>query len=119
MILGSITYEAIGIVPDYKDDGYIITSCNKIDYMDILRFQISKLVDYDKFYIINVEFFERLNNVSRLFKAPEFLKAYLLDRYWDMPNPLVLYIRLDYYVPLQETLIPIIKRVLPVWIQRT
>jgi hypothetical protein len=118
VVLRSITYEAIGIVPDYKDDGYIITSYNKIDYVDILRFQISKLVDYDKFYIVNVEFFERLSNVSRLFKAPEFLKAYLLDRYWDMPNPLVLYIRVDYYVPLHETLIPIIKRVLPVWIQR-
>jgi len=119
LVLGGITYEAIGIVPDYKDDGYIITSYNKIDYVDILRFQISKLVHYDKFYIVNVEFFERLSNVSSLFKAPEFLKAYLLDRYWDMPNPLVLYIRVDYYVPLHETLIPIIKRVLPVWIQRT
>ena len=119
VVLCGITYEAIGVVPEYKDDGYIITSYNKIDYIDILRFQISKLVDYDKFYIVNVEFFERLSNVSRLFKAPEFLKAYLLDRYWDMPNPLVLYITLDYYVPLHETLIPIIKRVLPVWIQRT
>jgi intein/homing endonuclease len=119
VVLGGITYEAIGIVPEYKDDGYIITSYNKIDYVDILRFQISKLVDYDKFYIVNVEFSERLSNVSMLFRAPEFLKAYLLDRYWDMPNPLVLYITLDYYVPLHETLIPIIKRVLPVWIQRT
>ena len=119
VVLGGITYEAIGIVPEYKDDGYIITLYNKIDYVDILRFQISKIVDYDKFYIVNVEFFERLSNISRLFKAPEFLKGYLLDRYWDMPNPLVLYIRLDYYVPLHETLIPIIKRVLPVWIRRT
>ncbi len=119
VVLSGITYEAIGVVPEYKDDGYIITSYNKIDYVDILRFQISKLVDYDKFYIVNVEFFERLSNVSMLFKAPEFLKSYLLDRYWDMPNPLVLYIRLDYYVPLHETLIPIIKRVLPVWIRRT
>jgi hypothetical protein len=119
VILGGITYEAIGVVPEYKEDGYIITAYNKIDYVDILRFKISKLVDYDKFYIVNVEFFERLSNVSRLFKAPEFLKAYLLDRYRNIPNPLVLYIRLDYYVPLHETLIPIIKRVLPVWIQRT
>ena len=119
VVLGGITYEAIGIVPKYKDDGYIITSYNKIDYVDILRFQISKIVDYDKFYIVNVEFFERLSNVSRLFRAPEFLKAYLLGRYWNMPNPLVLYIRLDYYVPLHETLIPIIKRVLPVWIRRS
>jgi len=119
VVLGGITYEAIGIVPKYKDDGYIITSYNKIDYVDILRFKISKLVDYDKFYIVNVEFFERLSNVSRLFRAPEFLKAYLLGRYWNMPNPLVLYIRLDYYVPLHETLIPIIKRVLPVWIRRS
>ena len=119
VVLGNMTYETVGIVPEYKDDGYIITSYNKIDYVDILRFQISKLVDYDKFYIVNVEFSERLSNVSMLFRAPEFLKAYLLDRYWDMPNPLVLYITLDYYVPLHETLIPIIKRVLPVWIQRT
>jgi hypothetical protein len=118
VVLGSITYEAIGVVPEYKDDGYIIASYDKIDYVDILRFHISKLVDYDKFYIVNVEFFERLSDVNTLFRAPEFLKAYLLDRYSDMPNPLVLYIRLDYYVPLQETLIPIIKRVLPVWIQR-
>ena len=119
VVLGSMTYETVGIVPEYKDEGYIIVSYDNMDYVDILRFQVSRIADYQRFYIINVESIERVSNVSCLLKSPEFLKAYLLDRYWDMSNPLVLYIRLDYYVPLHETLIPIIKRVLPVWIQRT
>jgi hypothetical protein len=90
-----------------------------MDYVDILRFQVIRIVDHYRFYIINVESVERVSNVSGLLKAPEFLKAYLLGRYSDMLNPIVLHVRVAYYVPLYETLIPIIKRVLPVWIQRT
>ncbi len=118
VVLESMTYETIGIVPEYKDDGYIIVSYSNMDYVDVLVFQLSKIIDYDKFYIINVEFLERINDISCLLKAPEFLKGYLLDRYSDMPNPIVFYVRIGYYVPLCETLIPIIKRVLPVWIRR-
>jgi hypothetical protein len=119
IVLGSMTYETVGIVPEYKDDGYIIVSYDSMDYVDILRFQVSRIVDHHRFYIINVESVERVSNVSCLLKAPELLKGYLLGRYSDMPNPIVLHVRVAYYVPLYETLIPIIKRVLPVWIQRT
>ncbi len=118
VVLGSVTYEAVGIVPEYKDDGYVITSYNGMDYLDILKFQISRIVAYDKLYITSVELLEHLDNISNLLRAPEFVKAYLLGKYRDMPNPIVLHVRVAYYVPLQETLIPIIKRVLPVWLQR-
>jgi hypothetical protein len=118
VVLESIFYEPIGIIPEYKDDGYIIASYDNMNYIDVLRFEICKLVDIDTLYITNVEFIERLSNVSCLFRAPEFIKGYLLDKYKGMPNPLVLYVRAGYYVPLHETFIPIIKRVLPVWVKR-
>jgi hypothetical protein len=118
VVLESMAYEPVGVIPEHKDDGYIIASYNNIDYIDVLRFEISKLVDIDTLYITNVEFIESLSNVSCLFSAPEFLKSYLLDKYKEMPNPLVLYVRVGYYVPLHETFIPVIKRVLPVWVRR-
>jgi hypothetical protein len=118
VVLGSMTYEAVGIVPEYKDEGYIIVSYHDMNHVDILRFQMNQIIDYDKFYVINVELVEPLNEVSNLLRAPEFLRSYLLDKYKDMPNPVVLHTRVAYYVPLHETLIPIIKRVLPVWMRR-
>jgi hypothetical protein len=118
VVLDSISYEPIGIIPEYKDEGYIIASYDNMNYMDVLRFEISRLVDIDTLYITNVEFIERLSNVSCLFRAPEFIKGYLLDKYKGMSNPLVLYVRVGYYVPLHETFIPVIKRVLPVWVRR-
>jgi len=118
VVLGGITYEAVGIVPKYKDDGYIITSYNNMSCIDVLRFSINNLIDQERFYIINVELVERLSNISCLLRAPEFLKDYLLDKYRDMPNPIILHVRVAYYVPLYETLIPLIKRVLPVWMRR-
>ncbi len=118
VVLKGITYEVVGIVPEYKEEGYIITSYEGTDCIDVLGFQVSKIVTYDKLYITSIELLEHLDSVSRLLRAPEFVKDYLLGKYKDMPNPVVLHVRVAYYVPLQETLIPIIKRVLPVWLQR-
>jgi S-adenosylhomocysteine hydrolase len=117
IVLKSIKHETIGIVPEYNQEGYIIASYEKVNYLDIMRFHISNIIDYDKFYITGIDYLESLDDTSILRRVPEFIKDYILAKYRDLPNPIVIYIKASYYVPLHETLIPIIKRVLPVWIQ--
>ena len=116
-ILKSIEYEAIGIIPEYNQEGYIIASYEHVNYLDIMRFHISSITDYDKFYMTNIEYLESLGNLSILNRAPEFIKRHILEKYKDLPNPIVIYAKASYYVPLHETLIPIMRRVLPVWIR--
>ena len=116
-ILKSIKYEAIGIVPEYNQEGYIIASYEKVNYLDIMRFCISSIINYDRFYLTDIEYLESLNDTSILCRAPEFIKEYILGKYRDLSNPIVIHVNVAYYVPLHETLIPIMKRVLPVWIQ--
>jgi len=116
-ILKSIKYEAIGIIPEYNKEGYIITSYENLNYFDIMRFHISSIINYDKFYMTNIEYLESLDNLSMLSRAPEFIKRHILEKYKDLPNPIVIYAKASYYVPLHETLIPIMRRVLPVWIR--
>ena len=116
-ILKSMEYEAIGIIPEYNQEGYIIASYEHVNYLDIMRFHISSITDYDKFYMTNIEYLESLGNLSMLNRAPEFIKRHILEKYKDLPNPIVMYVKASYYVPLHETLIPIMRRVLPVWIR--
>ncbi len=116
-ILKSMEYEAIGIIPEYNQEGYIIASYKHVNYLDIMRFHISSITDYDKFYMTNIEYLEGLGNISMLNRAPEFIKKHILEKYKDLPNPIVIYVKASYYVPLHETLIPIMRRVLPVWIR--
>ena len=116
-ILKSIKYEAIGIIPEYNQEGYIIASYEHVNYFDIMRFHISSIINYDKFYMTNIEYLEGLGNISMLNRAPEFIKRHILEKYKDLPNPIVIYAKASYYVPLHETLIPIMRRVLPVWIR--
>jgi len=116
-ILKSMEYEVIGIIPEYNQEGYIIASYEQVNYLDIMRFHISSITDYDKFYMTNIEYLEGLGNISMLNRAPEFIKRHILEKYKDLPNPIVIYVKASYYVPLHETLIPIMRRVLPVWIR--
>ena len=116
-ILKSMAYEAIGIIPEYNQEGYIIASYEHVNYLDIMRFHISSIIDCDKFYMTNIEYLESLGNLSMLNRAPEFIKRHILEKYKDLPNPIVMYVKASYYVPLHETLIPIMRRVLPVWIR--
>ena len=116
-ILTSMEYEVIGIIPEYNQEGYIIASYEQVNYLDIMRFHISSITDYDKFYMTNIEYLEGLGNISMLNRAPEFIKRHILEKYKDLPNPIVIYVKASYYVPLHETLIPIMRRVLPVWIR--
>ena len=116
-ILKSMEYEVIGIIPEYNQEGYIIASYEQVNYLDIMRFHISSITDYDKFYMTNIEYLEGLGNISMLSRAPEFIKRHILEKYKDLPNPIVMYVKASYYVPLHETLIPIMRRVLPVWIR--
>ncbi len=117
IVLKSIRYETIGIVPEYNQEGYIIASYEKLNYLDIMKFYISSIINYDKFYVTGIDHLESLYTESALRKAPEFIKGYILGKYRDLPNPIVIYVNVAYHVPLHETLIPIIKRILPVWIR--
>lgn len=117
IILKSMEYKAIGIIPEYNQEGYIMASYEKLDYLDIMIFRISSIIDNDKYYITEIGYLESLDNISILRRAPEFIKEYILEKYRDLPNPIVIHVNASYYIPLHETLIPIVKRVLPVWIQ--
>jgi len=117
IILKSMEYTTIGIIPEYNQEGYVIASYEQVNYFDIMRFHIRSIINYDKFYMTNIEHLESLDNISILHKAPEFVKDHILEKYKDLPNPIVVYVKASYYVPLHETLIPIMKRVLPTWIQ--
>ncbi len=117
IVLKSMKYEIIGIIPEYNQEGYIIASYEQVDRLDIMRFNVSSIINYDKFYITGIDYLESLDNISTLRRAPEFIKDYILGKYRDLPNPIVVYIKASYYIPLHETLIPLMRRVLPGWIQ--
>ncbi len=105
VVKSQMTWKTIGIVPEYKDEGYFILHINEQDLL-IYRFKLEKIIlENENYFGITTEEIDRFR--SRL-QGYEDIKIDLMKRY-DLPCPYTISIQTKSY-PLKETLMPIVKR---------
>jgi len=112
-ISNQMKWETIGLIPEYKDEGYFILHIDSRDIF-IYRFKIENIIlESDNYFGITTELIDFFN--SR-FKTYEDLKRDLIKKHKDLPVPYTVSVQTKFY-PMKETLMPIVKRNGLVWVK--
>jgi len=115
LIERQLQVEVIGLVPLYKAEGYLFLRRGTEKLIRAYRYEIRPLQDKEGHIGIRLDPVEEF--VFSWIATPfTVLRERLLKAHKDLPTPLTLAVESPLQVPLQETLLPIIKRNLPHWI---
>jgi hypothetical protein len=107
--------EVVGLIPLYKAEGYLFLRRGGEKVVRAYRYEIRPIQDKEGLVGIRLEPVEEF--VFSILATPfTILREKLLKAHKDLPTPLTLVVESPLEVPLQETLLPIIKRNLPRWI---
>jgi len=115
LIEQQLQVEVIGIVPVYKAEGYIFLRRGAEKIIRTYRYEIRSLRDRKGYVGIRLEPIDEF--AFSVLSIPLIaLRERILKTHKELPAPLTIAIESPLEVPLQETLLPIIKRNLPGWI---
>jgi hypothetical protein len=106
-----LTIFPVGIVPLEISEGYFFLSEGSYRQTRVYQYRLSIFEKHDeKYRAIRTEFVDRWD--KNLINTYENIKAELIRRKRDFPNPAVYSIETDLNFPVDETLLPIAKRTL-------
>ena len=115
LIARHLQVEVVGLIPLYKAEGYLFLRRGGEKVVRAYRYEIRPIQDKEGLVGIRLELVEEF--VFSILATPfTILRERLLKAHKDLPTPLTLVVESPLEVPLQETLLPIIKRNLPRWI---
>jgi len=108
----------IGVTPIYADEGYMLVDQKDESLLMIYRYQITVFENYnDKYKGVNTVFIKQeRKGIGRTFEQ---LKMDLIKHYKQLPNPATYLVMAHAFFPLNETLMPIAKRLLVRYINST
>jgi len=98
-----IVFQSVGTIPNNREEGYILVRCQK--KVHAYRYRFSMVESRNHLSVFPVRTF-----TSTLTNTPGKIKERLKSRYQDILNPAVYYVDINTDAPLEETLMPIIKR---------
>ncbi|WP_143961662.1 type 2 periplasmic-binding domain-containing protein [Litoribacter populi] len=103
--------EAVGLTPIYQREGYVFLTQEKDSQVFIYRYEISLFQhSLDKFRSILLRLVKKVNR--SLVNTIDQIKLDLARTYQELPNPATWRIHSKHKVPLNESLVPISKRLL-------
>lgn len=106
-----LAIDPVGIVPLMPYHGYFSLRNGSQKTHGIYEYQISFFESKDEKYRgINVTFIEDYE--ESITRTPEAMKLYLINKNRYLPNPAVYYVQSDVTFPLEQTLLPVAKRLL-------
>lgn len=106
--------EVIGILPTYREEGYVFLTRGNEHTLYVYSYKLLKLLQPDKSWAIRME----PVGVYPVSRYENYLKV--KEKILKSRNEfsLVLKVETELVVPIEETLIPIIQRNLPMWTQQ-
>jgi hypothetical protein len=105
----NINIDEVGILPLYKEEGYLIIPDNIIEKYLIHRFHFALFEgEREKFRTLKTILIDAVER--GLVNTPEFLKQKMIEDYKELPNPATYYCETDLDLPFSETLFPVAKR---------
>lgn len=107
----------IGIIPMYKDEGYVMLEVGDQKHTDIFQYQIKKFVMFNE--NIRGVYFKWVDRISRgIGDTFEQIKLRLIKQFTDLPNPATFLIHGSLMLPREETLIPMSKKIIMETVQK-
>ncbi len=110
-VKGSLKFEPVGILPIYKREGYVFITGQARSELMVFRYK-SSLLEYagDKFRSVSLWLVKEMKR--SIGQTLENLKVKLIREFKELPNPATWRIHTNEPIPIQETLLPIGKRLL-------
>ncbi|MEQ8926021.1 MAG: hypothetical protein RLO81_09435 [Fulvivirga sp.] len=104
-------FSPIGLVPLYLDEGYLFLNNHSVSETEVFRYQLTMFEQaQEKFRGIHMTLIDKVTR--RIGETYESVKASLIKRFVDLPNPATFLIESRVVVPSTPTLVPIAKRLL-------
>jgi len=103
-----IEIEPLGVLPIYKDEGYLFLQNNSASETDIYGYKISFLEHGKKGRVLQTEFIK--NTTRSLSNTYYSIKNKLIKEFQSLPNPATYIISSSLSLPKEATLLPVAKR---------
>jgi len=106
-----IELDTVGLIPLYNKEGYILLSQDSKKELFVYRYSISFFRHHEEqFRSINTTYIAtEVQSIANTFQA---IKLGLVKKYKELPNPATYLINSKMSVPVDETLLPVAKRLL-------
>ncbi|WP_286747689.1 hypothetical protein [Roseivirga sp. UBA1976] len=101
--------DPIGIIPIYKDEGYVMLEVGDSKLTSVFQYQVKKFIMFNE--QMRGVYFKFIDNIARgVGDTFEQIKLRLIKTYKTLPNPATFLIHGGLPLPLEETLIPMSKK---------
>lgn len=111
LVEGQLQIEPVGIVPLYKNEGYLLLHYSNEHIVRAYNYAVSMLhftgINYTAVQLNHIEDYKK--NLTISYNS---IKTELVRKIRTLPNPAVYHIESGLSIPLHETLLPIAKRIL-------
>jgi len=106
----NVSVAGVGILPIYKDEGYCIIPEHRSSLIHFLYYQLSLYTSgKEKYRTLKTNIVDSLQ-ANILHRTPITLKQYFMEHHHQLPNPATYMCETDLDFPLQETILPVVKR---------
>jgi hypothetical protein len=106
----NVSVAGVGILPMYKDEGYCIIPEHSAALIHFVYYQLSLYTSgEEKYRLLKTNVVESVEE-PKLYPTAITLKHQLISHHQELPNPATFVCETDLDFPLQETILPIVKR---------
>lgn len=106
----SMRVDEVGIVPLYRDEGYIVVPDHLGKVVHVFRYELSLFTADDEPYRAMKTVEVDTRPVAGVVPAPESIKMDLVATYKDLPNPATFLLDAELDFPFDATILPVAKR---------
>lgn len=105
-----LSVEQVGILPNYKDEGYLFVPDNQKKSLNLFRFEVSIFQSAeDQYRALKTKFLKHLEQ-ERVKLSPNSIKLDLIRSHAELPNPATYAFATKLDFPFSHTIFPIAKR---------
>jgi len=105
-----LTVEQVGILPEYKDEGYLFVPDNQKKSLNLFRFEVSIFQStHDQYRALKTQFLKYLEQ-DRIKLSPGSVKLDLIREESELPNPATYAFNTELDFPFETTIFPVAKR---------
>lgn len=107
---GLLHIEEVGIMPHYRDEGYILITNHECKTLHILQFNLSVFAQAnERFRSLTTKHIKCLDQPPETW-SPQQIKLDLIQENKDFPNPATYYFDAELDFPYEATMLPVAKR---------
>lgn len=105
-----LSVEHVGILPNYRDEGYLFVPDNRYKKLNLFRFEMSIFQSSEDPYRTLKTTYLRSINQGGAQLAPGSIKLQLIREEKEMPNPATYAVETQLDFPFDQTIMPVAKR---------